>query len=373
MENGKLFAGNRDQERNMLAGSYGKEPFDLWLTVLRMIRNLGKIVIFTLAGTLLFGGGYYVKNVLLRQETFYEVTSVYKVSYVDEPSKSGDYYINEMTWNTYVQSKEFLDAVFGHLEEKTRMYDAVFVNSPEQLGDMIQAKLDSDVHVPSTVVTAVSPDWAVLIAESVEETMTGEFAESNEQVAAITVIDPGAEALEVIPDVRPVRAFVLSAVLSCFFTVVILLLRELGDDCIWLPATLRQRYGLSVVGTVNSPQAKENLEHVFEGRESIAICTVDEHADPREVIRSLKEKGLIKDCKQWIPVPAPTLCPEAAEPLRSADGVLLVVRAGRHAGKTLEYTLEYFAAQDISVTAALLWEADESLIREYYFLGKGMV
>ena len=63
----------------MWEGSYGKEPFDLRLTVLRLIACMDKVLIFTLAGTLLFGGGYYVKNVLLRPETQYGITSVYRV------------------------------------------------------------------------------------------------------------------------------------------------------------------------------------------------------------------------------------------------------------------------------------------------------
>ena len=52
----------------MLEGSYGREPFDLRLTVLRMIRQLNIIAGFTLAGTLVFGGGYYLKNVLQAEE-----------------------------------------------------------------------------------------------------------------------------------------------------------------------------------------------------------------------------------------------------------------------------------------------------------------
>ena len=101
----------------MLQGSYGSEPFDLRLTLLRLLRNLNKILALTVAGTLLFGGSYYVKNVLLRSEVQYSATSTYKVQYVDEPTKSGDYYINEATWNTMVDAEEFLNAVQKHAEE----------------------------------------------------------------------------------------------------------------------------------------------------------------------------------------------------------------------------------------------------------------
>ena len=54
--------------------------------------------------------------------------------------------------------------------------------------------------------------------------------------------------------------------------------------------------------------------------------------------------------------------------MREADGLLLVVKAGKRAGKHLEYELEYLKTQEIGVSAVLLWEADEWLIRTYYML-----
>lgn len=349
----------------MWEGCYGREPFDLKLTALRLIRNLHKIIFVTLAGTLLFGGGYYVKNVLLQGALDYAATSVYKLEYTDEPSKSGDYYINEMSWNTYVHSTDFLDAVWKHLNEATRAYDSVYVTSREQLGSMIEARVASDVHIPSTIVKTASPHWCVLVAQAVEKTMVSEFLESNREISDIHVMTPAENAVVVEPDVRPARAFVLSAILSAFFAVVIFLLRELAVDSIWLPATLRMRYGLVPVGTIKSRELSDNLEYRFRGKKKAAVCAVDENTDIVKVIEELP--GIA----EWIAVPAPlqdegTL--KSAEQLRSADACLLVVKAGSHSGKPLEYLLEYFAGQDISVTAALLWEADETLIAAYYCL-----
>lgn len=363
----------------MWEASYGKEPFDLRLTALRMFRNLHKIIGVTLVGTLLFGGGYYVKNVMLRGGNSYEAASVYKVDFVDEPSKSGDYYINEMTWNTYVQADEFLTAVRSHLE-KDGALDSFSTDSLENLGAQLAAKLDSDVHVPSTIVTTDSPEKSLLLAKAVEQTMTEEFVQDNEQIKDIKVIDAAQTATEVVPDVRPIRAFVLSAILSCFFAVVIFLLTELGSDDIWLPAILRRRYGLAAPGTVNSRDFSANMEYLFREKQNIAVCTVSDDCNPIQVVEALQEscaggantrKADTEKAdaeKNWIPVPAPLLCPEAAKKMREADGVLLVVNAGRHSGRKLERVLEFFATQEIPVTAALFWEADELLIRAYYSL-----
>lgn len=354
----------------------GKEPFDLRLTVLRMIRKLHIIAGITLLGMLLFGGGYYIKNVLLQNETTYEVTSTYRVSYVDEPSKSGDYYINEMTWNTYVDSKEFLDAVYAHLQEITIALDSRFVKSAEELAVMVDAKLASDVHVPSTVVTTTSGGWTVYIAQAVEAAMVQEFVENNEQISAIEVINPAMTASEVAPDVRPLRAFVLSGVLSLFFALVWFLLKELGEEGIWLPATLRRKYGLKALGTENSPELFSNLEFILDNCKKTAVCAINDDVNPAEVIAvlqetltddaSMKQYGAKLKNMEWLPVPAPMLCPEGSKIMRECDSVLLVVPAGTDTGKVLEYVLEYLNTQEIKVTAALLWDADEWLIRMYY-------
>ncbi len=345
----------------MWEGCYGREPFDLKLATLRLIRNLHKIIFVILAGTLLFGGGYYVKNVLLRGEPDYAATSVYKVQYTDEPTKSGDYYINEMSWNTYVHSTDFLDAVWEHLYEATAAYDSVYVTSREQLASMIEVKVASDIHIPSTIVTTSSPQWCVLVAQAVEKTMVSEFVESNREISDIYVMNSAEDAILVEPDVRPARAFVLSAILSAFFAVVIFLLRELAVDSIWLPATLRMRYGLAAVGTIKTRELADNLAYRFREKKKVAVCAVDEDTDVAKVVEKLP------DIAEWIAVSqhnAEQL--RNAAQLRSADGCLLVVRAGSHAGKPLEYLLEYFAAQDISVTAGLSGEADEPLLAAYY-------
>ena len=80
--------------------SYGKEPFDLRLMCLRLCRNLWKILAVTVVGTLLFGGGYYVKNVVLQPDPGYAASSTYKVEYKENPNAAGAYYINEATWRS---------------------------------------------------------------------------------------------------------------------------------------------------------------------------------------------------------------------------------------------------------------------------------
>ena len=374
--------------------TYGKEPFDLRLTMLCMYRRLPVIFAVTLLGTVLFGGGYYVKNVLLRNQHFYTATSIYQVAYAAEEKDVGAVYINQMSWNTYLQSQMFLDAVRFHLaesvEEKAENMETDIGEIPtnEALGEMLQAFLASDLRVPSTVVTTESPEKSIWIAQAVEAAMTQEFVGEIREIASISVIDPGNKAQEVIPDVRVGRAFVLSAVLSCFFVIVAVLLQITGEDGIRLPSTIWKRYGVRTVGTIESKELGENLRYFFGGEhvkgnflKRVAVCSVQEQVDATEVLERLRQicpemmgvpeedAGEESGKNGWFAVPAPLQHPESTKKLRSAEGILLVVRAGAHGGRQFERVLEYLQQQDCKVTAAILWEADEKLIRLYYVCG----
>lgn len=346
-----------------MRGYYGKEPFDLRLTVLRLFRSLWLIVAVTLTGTLIFGGGYYVKNVLLRSEPAYSATSTYRVEFaVAEEKDVSTVHINEMTWNTYVDTKLFLDAVRKYLPGGSEYAD-------QELAAAIDAVLASNLKVLSTVVTTTSPDESLKLAAAVETALVQDFPENISEVVSVAVIDPGVSVEEVYPDVRPFRAFVLSALLSFLFIMTVVLLRELGADSIWLPSTLRQRYGLNVLGTLKSPELKENLNYLFDGKKKIAVCPVQERLDPVQVIQELRkacEGADVFQDAEWFAVPAPVLCPESCEALRESDGILLAVAAGDHAGKQLEYVMEYLEQQDCKITAVILWDADETLLAAYY-------
>ena len=374
--------------------SYGKEPFDLRLMCLRLCRNLWKILAVTAVGTLLFGGGYYVKNVLLQPDPGYAASSTYKVEYKENPNAAGAYYINEATWNSLIHTGEFLYGVEKHLQEAAETGDTkaaeVLAMDREQWIGALSATLPSDFSIPVTQATTQDPEQSIALAHATEAAMCEEFAESIVEIDRIKVLDHGDKAEAVVPDVRPVRAVILAAVVSLFFAVVIFLLVETAEDSIWLPATLRRRYGLNSLGTVNSVGFAENLAYTLEktcgkkseeesgkngaeGKYCVAVCGALSEADPKEITETLRKLTKTDKTGKGVPVeymavPSPVLCPESGETLRKADVVLLAVPAGKRVGKRLEAVLEYLHTQDCIVNGAFLWNADEKLIRSYYFL-----
>lgn len=350
----------------MREGYYGKEPFDLRLTVLRMLRQVHIIAAVTVIGTALLSGGYYVKNVLLRGESLYAAESVYRVEYaVQEERDVATVYINETSWNTYIKTQNFIDAVQLRMKELNETQDYRLTVSDGELRSVVKAVLASDLRVPSTTVTTESPEKSVRIAQAVEAAMTLDFPRDVREVTAISVIDSADSAEEVIPDVRVGRALVLSAVLSCFFGVIVLLLKETGDDSIRLPETLYKRYGLKTLGTIESEELAENIAYLFEGKTPAAVCGLQEDVDPVQVLEALRKKA--GELPDWFAAPSPLLCPEVCRELRRAGGLLLAVRAGAHAGRRLEYAMQYLQQQDCEITAVILWGADERLIRCYRY------
>ena len=366
-----------------MEASYGKEPFDLRLAILCLCRNLWKILAVTVLGTVLFGGGYYVKNVLLQPRSGYAASSTYKVEYFENPNAAGAYYINEATWNSLIHTGEFLDGVEPHLQETADRGETkaaeVLALGRESISNALSATLPSDFSIPVTKATLQDPEQSIALAEAVEETMCNEFAETIAEIRLIKVLDHGNRAEAVVPDVRTLRAVILAAVVSLFLSVMVSLLWELSRDSIRLPATLRRRYGLNSLGTVNSTGFTENVKYLLQKASerkgvqeteelTVAVCGALPEADPQEIVTVLEKKlpGVT-----YLAVPSPLLCPESGAALRKADVVLLAVPAGDYVGKQLEAVLEYLIPQDCPVTGAFLWNADERLIRRYYFLPGG--
>lgn len=351
----------------MLECNYALEPFDLRLALLRLLKRSGMIIAVTLAGILIFGGGYYLKNVVFGPQDTYGAESKYCVEYAKDPKTNDAYtYINAVTWNTWVHTDEFLEHILSNLDRQL---------DKEVLSGYLSADLPSDLRMPTSLVVTPDPELSVEIAKAVEEGFL-DFAGRQREIESIRVVDRGDKAEKVLLDVRPLRACILSGVLTFFLTVIVLSIWEAGGDQIWLPATLRQRYGLKALGTTHTPGFYENLLYLFQGKKDVGIICVEQDAEALQVIQALSEADVEPQKAynpKWTNVPSPVRNPESCKLLREMDGILLVVSAGSHVGKKLEYVLELLHIQDLTVTAALLWNADEALIRNYYRFSKERV
>ncbi len=342
----------------------GTEPADERLLFLLFLKKIPLLVLITVVGTLILGGAYCLRYLVFGDPVIYQGTSVLQVHYEVPVTDPTNYYVNAYTWNTYLDSDIIVGGVADRLAAQGRSL------STEALEAQMEADVESDLTVLTLISSSEDPQEAMAIAGALEAEMLEDFAPINDNVKGMSLVD-AAELSQVEPDVRPVRAFVLAAILMAFFTVVIWLIREISADSIYLPKTLRNRYGLPAIGTEESEVLAAHLEYLFRDKEKIGIVPATEDLDPVEVKEELVKilAGKEPSGDRMTAMPAPLLCQESAEAMRKMDGILLAVPAGRHSGMPMESVLAFLETQEIPVTAAVLWNADESLVRNYYRIG----
>lgn len=340
---------------------FKKEPVDMRLMVLRFLKKLWIAAAVAVAGTLLTGGIYFGLKLVgpLRR---YQAQSMYFIEFATDPRLNDAYsYYNDYTWNVWISSDEFVSRIQAELT--TEMTD-------EELRTYLFADLPADLRMPVTIITTPDRDLTMEVVRAVEKTLL-KLPEFQKEVEKVRVVDSPEEAVLVTGKNEFVRFSVLSFL--SFFLVSAFLLWGflLWDPSVFLPSTFERRYRIPMLGTLKSPDLKTNFEYLFEGREKIAFTAVSGETDLTEAKEAfLSAAGQENADKEITCVPALLQCPEAAETMRQSDGVLLLVEAGQRNAKRIEYILELMAKQEISVTAALLWNADEKLIRRYYFGSK---
>ena len=335
--------------------SWGKEPFDLRLTILRMIRLFPLLAGITALGILLLWGGYYLKNVVLNAEKTYGASATFFIDYADEEWYVNAKYFNDYTWNIWLKSDQFLDAVERYLSESDY--------AGEDPKNLFTAEVPADLRVVIIRSIASDPKTATARIEALQKVLQQDFPAFVEEIGEVRVVD-FQEATLNLKDLRMFRAFVLAAVISLLFAITLLLMRELTQEKIWLPTTLTDRFGLKSLGVPGEKAYAETARHLFAGKKKIAICGAEDGMDLDDVKKKLEncfEKGASVNL-----VKCPLADPEGARSLREAEGILLAVKAGGKDAKNLELLLSFLEQQDCKVTAATLWKEDRWLLKRYY-------
>ncbi len=352
--------------------AYGREPLDLKLMCLLMLKKIWLFVLGTAAGGVLFGGVYFATQIMTVGVT-YEATGTYYVEYNTDPVTGQEYtYINGVTWDTvWVKSDAFLQKLLVLIQA-----DAEKITGPEltaeQLKTYLSADLPSDLRIPTVTVTTESPQLTMLLCRAVEQAMV-ELSDVNQEIREIRVLSSPAEAVKTVVDNRTWSALILGCVLGLFLTVFVWIIGFFLDDSVYVPTTFEYRYQIPMLGTLQSPGLKALLKHFFHDKKRIAVLGVDEEADMTPIARAL-EAGMAaggpeEKEAEFVPMPGLEQCPEAAEQLKTYDGLVLGVQAGARDGKRIEQQLSILEKLEIPVTAAVLLDADESLQKAYYFPG----
>lgn len=340
--------------------NYGKEPLDIRLLVLQLLRKSPLILIAALLGALCVGGPYFLAKVTFGPAKEYEAVTDFYIDYAVQENGEEYTYFNQTTWTQLITDDVFTDKILTYMSEAKSPENG----NPEegagitkkQLQEYLYATMLSDTRIVTTTVTTNDPELTMAIEKALIRAME-DFGEEQKEIADVRILQEPTEASLAAADVRTFRACMLGCVVFVAVTVFYLLIYFVLDEGIHIPATFERRYGIPMLGTIRSPELPALAEKLVSGR--AIVLTIDGGVDPEQVGKALSEKGV-----------------ETAGTLRVEDILgtaekspakkfLLAIKADAHNGKQIERALDLSRKCDLEVSAALLWEADETLIQAY--------
>lgn len=361
---------------------YGKEPLDTRLFVLRFLKKIPVVILAAILGAACVGGPYFLTKVTFGPAKEYEAVSDFYIDYAVQ--ENGEEYtgFNQTTWTQLVLDDVFVDKILIYMADKNAYMDAQLLPvcdiekaagiTKEQLRDSLYATMLSDTRIVTTTVRTNDPALTMRIEAGLAQAML-EFGEEQKEIADVRFLKRPAEASLVAADVRTFRACMVGTVAFVFVTVLYLCLYYVLDEGIHIPATFERRFGIPMLGTIQSKELTALAKKLL--AEKPVLLTADEAVDLARVKKELAERKIesgeayrLEDLfgKQGT-------CVAKAEESPSANGadelsgkkILLIVKAGAHNGKTIEKALDFCEKCELQIAAALLWEADERLIRAY--------
>lgn len=343
--------------------SYANEPADSKLLWIRFIRKIWIPVLGTLAGALLLGGGYFLKQTVFASEKLYCATGDTYIEYIPEEGYGiSTVYLNEDVWDALVISDGFVADVEAQLAPK-----GISVTK-EQIVSGVDASLEKDTRIVTTRVTTQDPVLSVEIGLALQNAII-RYGEDYKDIERAYVLSSADTAQRVVTDAWTVRMCILGAVLGVLISIAGLLLYLVLDDSVYVPETFEGRYHIPMLGTLRAKELAVNLSYLFKDCRNVAVVTVEADIPAEEIAGVLREK-LGKTELSLRAGGCPLEFPEAVEELREADGVILAVACGRHDGRQIGKTLDFLKKQDCNVKAGILWDADEGLLKQYYGFGK---
>ncbi len=342
---------------------YGKEPLDMRLFVLRLIKKIPVLLLAGVLGALCAGGPYFLVKVTFGPAKEYEAVTDFYINYARQEDGTQHTYINFATWDQLIKDDVFTDRILTHMSgiedaaaQLTEAEKKAGVTKKE-LQKYLSATVLSDTRIATTTVRTNDPALTMRIEKALIQAVF-DFGELQKEIAEIRILQEPVEASLVIADVRTFRACMVGVIIFVFVTALYLSLYYVLDEGIHVPAAFERRFGIPMLGTIDDKELPVLAVKLLP--DPPALLAVDKKTDPAQVKRALLEKKIET-------TGAYRLEELFENPQINISGkkLLLIVKAGAHNGKQIEKALAFCEKCGASAAAALLWEADEKLIRAY--------
>lgn len=332
---------------NMWNESYAAEPVDLKLLLILFLRKIWIPVAAALAGAAVGAIGYMIPNVMFAKEPVFEAYSELYVDFLADEKGTYVYYtFNEAGWDSLVKTDEVLKLASGFLDGKYTV---------GELRDMVSANNQSDHRMLQLTTTAEDPGKALEAAHAMERALL-QFAGEMREIDQIRLFSSAQEGHRIVVDNDTVRAAALGALLAFLAAVFVLVIYLVLDDSFYIPAAFEKRFAIPMLGIVGKELGKRYEEELqFEYRhlcgQYMKLLAVTSREELPELWKNDKKLEVYREYTTYEP-DAP---------------VLLFVKAGARNGRLIEKQIMDLRKNGLRIVAAVLTEADASILKQYYF------
>lgn len=364
---------------------YGKEPLNTRLFILQLLRKLPVVLLAAVLGVFCVGGPYFLVKVTFGPAKEYEAITDFYIDYALQADGTQHTYINFATWDQLVKDDVFTDRILLHMAEEGTFAESEALPSAslekvekaagitkKELQGYLSATVLSDTRIATTTVRTNDPALTMRIERAFVQAMI-DFGEQQKEIANIRILQEPEEASLVVADVRTFRACMVGLVSFVFITVLYLCLYYTLDESIRIPETFERRFGIPMLGTIRGEELPVLAKRMLPERAS--LVTADKSVDLDQVKSALAERGietgetcslgrLFEKTETDAAEVKGTSLENEIDKL-SGERILLIVKAGAHNGKQIEKALDFCRKYGLEVSAALLWGADEKLIKAY--------
>lgn len=323
--------------------SYSREPVNFRVVLLRIMKKIWVLPVAAVIGAIIvFGVYFFAKTVILGR--VYLVEDMYHIDYSEDAAGNEYDFVNEYTWEVISDADVIMNVVYEALGGEV---------DKETLKDYTNCTVDSDGRLLVARIITPDPELSRRVADAYEKGISSyvyshrEF-DNIEKDHAGTPVDGS--------NIRTKEMLIVGAVAGLLIAILYYLISGAVDTSVYIPATLEYRYHIPTLGAPSMEEYSETCRHLLKDSSKTALVKLEE--DTPEV--ALECAGSVSVFEN------PVFFGDKTAEIRNCDKVVIAVKAANHNGKRLERLIEYFARQEITVSALVLCNEDKKFISKYY-------
>lgn len=340
----------------------------IWLLYWQRAWLIIGIIIFAAA---LSAGVYKVVRALDNEGQLYRVSSDYYITFnFDEHENSVDYY-NAYTWDSILRDDPIVDEALNVLPKDY---------TKEEVKASITGEMLGDYRILTVHSTHMDPQRAETIAVAYEKSLIV-FADKIDMLNTIEMWSKE-ECQPVMEEDLTANAVLLGAIIGVVTAIFALAFWCLLDDSIYVERDFTERFSIPFLGMMTKKQSevccqelKENLSYLLKEEQGYHLVFVNKDVSREETsaenqtdkkVDLLKKIKLLHEGIEGII----TLQGNSLETLRNSSGAVLMIPWGDKNGKIVEKMISFLKKQDCKIAGAVLYDADDTFLKQYYGMKK---